>query len=82
MQEAIINTCESTVAAYGLNALSGSDGSVDVKENVQEVCKTYKVGDDLVFTGTFAATFDPEKVVNEEEPASEEPASQGEEVKA
>lgn len=62
LQEAIIQTCESVVSAYDLKSLSGSDGSVDVKENVQEICKTYKTGDDFVFTGTFSATFDPEKV--------------------
>jgi len=72
LQESIINTCETAVAAYGLKALSGSDGSVDVKENVQEVCKTYKVGDDLTFTGTFAATFDPEKIPEDSDEESSE----------
>eukprot|EP00816_Leptocylindrus_hargravesii_P004635 CAMPEP_0196819358 /NCGR_PEP_ID=MMETSP1362-20130617/70197_1 /TAXON_ID=163516 /ORGANISM="Leptocylindrus danicus, Strain CCMP1856" /LENGTH=216 /DNA_ID=CAMNT_0042197813 /DNA_START=73 /DNA_END=723 /DNA_ORIENTATION=- len=81
LQEAVIQTCESVISAYGLKALSGSDGSVDVKENVQEICKTFKTGDDFVFTGTFAATLDPEKVntaaeiiaeLEEEVPATEE----------
>lgn len=62
VQEGIIKTCEAAVEAYGLQALKGSDGAVDVIEDVKDICKGYKVGDDIVFTGTFRGTFDPEKI--------------------
>ena len=77
VQEGIINTCESVVEAFGLEALKGSDGSVDVKENVKDICTGYKVGTDISFTATFKATFDPEKRPvddAEEETDSEEEA--------
>jgi Bacterial trigger factor protein (TF) len=58
VSEAIVRTCQSAVDAYGLKSLSGSDGEVDVREDITEMNKSYKVGDDLYFTGTFKATFD------------------------
>jgi FKBP-type peptidyl-prolyl cis-trans isomerase (trigger factor) len=61
IQEGIIKSCEMAVKAYGLKALSGNDGSVEVHEDMQEVSKIYKLGDDLPFTATFQAVFDPEK---------------------
>lgn len=77
VQEGIINTCESAVEAYGLKALKGSAGSVDVKEQVKDICAGYKVGTDIPFTATFKATYDPDKNASivgsvEEETAEEE----------
>ena len=69
IQEGIVNTCESAVEAYGLKALKGSDGSVDVKESVKDMTTGYKIGSDLTFTATFKATYDPEK--RSEEPEEE-----------
>ena len=61
VQEAIIKTCESAVGAYGLKSLPGSDGSVEVHEDIKEICSGYKIGNSVEFTATFAATFDPAK---------------------
>jgi hypothetical protein len=76
IQEGVIKTCESAVAAYGLKALPGDAGSVEVHEDIQEICKGYKIGDPVKFTATFKATFDPEKIakqnVEEEEEEEEE----------
>lgn len=72
VQEGIIKTCEAAVAAYGLKSLSGSDGSVEVHEDIKEICKGYKVGTDIEFTATFPATFDPEKSAVVEEVNAEE----------
>ena len=69
VQEGIIKTCEAAVEAYGLKALSGSEGSVEVHEDVKDICKGYKVGTSVSFTATFKATVDPEKQVEEEEEA-------------
>jgi len=66
LQEGIIKTCEAAVAAYGLKALAGSDGSVEVHEDIKDIAKGYKVGTSVTFTATFKATVDPEKVVKEE----------------
>ena len=81
VQEGIINTCESAVEAYGLVALKGSEGSVEVKENVKDICNGYKVGDDIPFTATFKATYNPEKRPEvEEETEEEESDTETEEV--
>lgn len=69
VQEGIIKTCEAAVEAYGLKALSGSEGSVEVHEDVKDICKGYKVGTSVSFTATFKATVDPEKQIEEEEEA-------------
>jgi hypothetical protein len=61
VQEGIIKTCEAAVKAYGLKALTGSDGSVEVHEDVNEISKIYKIGDNVPFTATFLAVFDAEK---------------------
>jgi hypothetical protein len=61
VQEGIIKTCEAAVKAYGLKALAGSDGSVEVHEDVNEISKIYKIGDNVPFTATFLAVFDAEK---------------------
>mmetsp|Transcript_24707 Transcript_24707/g.68206 ORF Transcript_24707/g.68206 Transcript_24707/m.68206 type:complete len:225 (-) Transcript_24707:102-776(-) len=59
VQEAIVQTCQSSVDAYGLKSVSGSDGEVEVLEDIPEVAKAYKLGDDLQFTATFNAIVDP-----------------------
>jgi hypothetical protein len=52
VQETIIKTVEAAVAAYGVTSISGSDGNVEVNEDVTEMCKGYKEGDSLQFTAT------------------------------
>ena len=59
VQESIIRTCQSAVDAYGLKSLSGSDGEVEVNEDIPAVAEKYKLGDDLQFTATFNAVLDP-----------------------
>jgi len=76
VQEGIIKTCEAAVAAYGLKPLSGEAGSVEVHEDIKDICKGYKVGTSVEFTATFKAIFDAEKQIKEvefpEAPAEEE----------
>mmetsp|Transcript_87126 Transcript_87126/g.251281 ORF Transcript_87126/g.251281 Transcript_87126/m.251281 type:complete len:216 (-) Transcript_87126:24-671(-) len=59
VQEGIIQTVQSAVDAYGLKSISGKDGEVEVLEDIPEIAKGYKVGDDIQFTATFKAIFDP-----------------------
>ena len=61
VQESIIKTVEAVMDAYGLKSLPGSDGELDVNENVDEMSKGYKIGDPLQFTATLNAVIDPEK---------------------
>jgi hypothetical protein len=61
IQEAIIKTVEQAVKAFGLKSLPGSDGEVEVLEDVKEMCKGYKDGTSLEFTATLKCVFDPEK---------------------
>lgn len=70
IQETIIKTCETVVSAYGLKALSGSDGSVEVHEDIKDICKGYKIGNSAQFTATFKAIFDPDQ--EQENPMVEE----------
>eukprot|EP00531_Pseudo-nitzschia_arenysensis_P011301 CAMPEP_0116141876 /NCGR_PEP_ID=MMETSP0329-20121206/14609_1 /TAXON_ID=697910 /ORGANISM="Pseudo-nitzschia arenysensis, Strain B593" /LENGTH=214 /DNA_ID=CAMNT_0003637075 /DNA_START=37 /DNA_END=681 /DNA_ORIENTATION=- len=60
VQESIVRTCQSAVDAYGLKSVSGSDGEVEVLEDIPEVAKTFKLGDELEFTATFNAVEDPQ----------------------
>merc|ERR1711976_729906 len=53
VQEGIIQTVQSAVDAYGLKSLSGSEGEVEVLEDIPEIAKACKVGEDLQFTATF-----------------------------
>lgn len=66
VQEGIVKTCEAAVQAYGLKSLPGSDGSVEVHEDVKTISNGYKIGDSVQFTATFPAIFDPENVQDEE----------------
>lgn len=54
--------------AYGLKALPGSDGEIEVQEDVKDMAMGWKEGS-LTFTTTFSAIFDPEKAAPE--PADE-----------
>ncbi|VEU40673.1 unnamed protein product [Pseudo-nitzschia multistriata] len=72
VQEAIVQTCQSAVDAYGLKSVSGSDGEVEVLEDVPEMAKAYKLGDDLEFTATFNAIVDPELAPAEDSSSSED----------
>ena len=67
VQEGIVQTCQSVVDAYGLKAISGSDGDIQVLEDIPEMAKSYKVGDSIQFTAKFNAIFDPEKKTDTEE---------------
>mmetsp|Transcript_899 Transcript_899/g.1982 ORF Transcript_899/g.1982 Transcript_899/m.1982 type:complete len:216 (-) Transcript_899:83-730(-) len=58
IQEAVIKTCEASLEAYGLQSLQGSQGEVKVNEDMQEVCKGYKLGNDIPFTATYKGKFD------------------------
>mmetsp|Transcript_119775 Transcript_119775/g.346195 ORF Transcript_119775/g.346195 Transcript_119775/m.346195 type:complete len:205 (-) Transcript_119775:191-805(-) len=62
VQEGIVQTVQSAIDAYGLKTISGKDGEMEVLEDVAEIAKGYKVGDDIQFTATFQAIFDPEVV--------------------
>ncbi|KAL7581043.1 hypothetical protein ACA910_005848 [Epithemia clementina (nom. ined.)] len=61
IQESIIKTVQAVVDSYGLKELQGSDGQVEVKEDVKDMSKGYKVGDSLQFTATLNAALDPQK---------------------
>lgn len=69
VQEAVIKTVEAGVEAYGLKALPGSDGEIEVQEDVADMAKGWKTGDSLTFTTTFSAIFDPEKASADAEEA-------------
>lgn len=60
VQEGLIKTIEQAVAAYGLKSLAGSDGEVEILEDVQAMCKGYKDGESLKFTATLKAAMTPE----------------------
>jgi hypothetical protein len=69
LQEGIVKTAESVVAAFGVKALDGSAGDMQVKEDMQEVLKGYKLGDDISFTATLKCEFDPTAKVADSAPA-------------
>eukprot|EP00980_Cylindrotheca_fusiformis_P013648 scaffold3513_cov102-Cylindrotheca_fusiformis.AAC.9 len=72
VQEGIIQTVQSAVDAYGLKSISGSNGEVQVLEDIAEIAKDYKVGDDIQFTATLNAIFDPEQVAaKDDKPADD-----------
>lgn len=58
VQEAIIKTVQGVMDAYGLAAISGSDGEMNVHEDVEDICKSYKVGDNIQFTASINAAFE------------------------
>uniref|UniRef100_A0A7S2VB02 Trigger factor ribosome-binding bacterial domain-containing protein n=1 Tax=Entomoneis paludosa TaxID=265537 RepID=A0A7S2VB02_9STRA len=69
VQEAIIKTVQAVVDCYGLKELEGDDGKVEVKEDLEDICKGYNVGDPFQITATINAAYDPAKqpAVSEEE---------------
>lgn len=74
VEESIVRTCQSAVDAYGLKSLSGRDGEVNVNEDVSSLAKVYKLGDDVQFTATFNAMYDP-AVAKKKDVQSNEDAS-------
>eukprot|EP00527_Entomoneis_sp_CCMP2396_P007793 CAMPEP_0198144556 /NCGR_PEP_ID=MMETSP1443-20131203/16433_1 /TAXON_ID=186043 /ORGANISM="Entomoneis sp., Strain CCMP2396" /LENGTH=221 /DNA_ID=CAMNT_0043807963 /DNA_START=71 /DNA_END=736 /DNA_ORIENTATION=+ len=61
VQESLIKTVRAILDGYGLKELAGDDGKVEVKEDVADMCKGYKVGGSLKFTATLNGSYDPEK---------------------
>lgn len=70
VQEAIIKTAQAAIDAFGVKALEGSDGEMEVKEDVAVMSKLYKTGDSLKFTATVNGAYDPE-VARPEEASSD-----------
>ena len=64
IQEGIIKTVEQAVKAYGLTSLPGSEGEVNILEDVKEMCKGYKEGMSLEFTATLNCAMDPSRVMS------------------
>lgn len=62
--------------AYGLKSLSGSDGEVQVHEDVKEIAKTYKTGDSIAFTATFNAGYESATTAGSEESMPSEGAEE------
>lgn len=58
MQQLFVLLGEASLEAYGLESLPGSEGSVNVSEDIQEICKGYKLGADIPFTATYNGKFD------------------------
>lgn len=58
MQQLSVLLGEASLEAYGLESLPGSEGSVNVSEDIQEICKGYKLGADIPFTATYNGKFD------------------------
>mmetsp|Transcript_38111 Transcript_38111/g.53696 ORF Transcript_38111/g.53696 Transcript_38111/m.53696 type:complete len:228 (+) Transcript_38111:117-800(+) len=61
VQEAIIKTVESAIDAFGLNSLPGSEGEVNVLEDVKDMTKGYKDGESIKFTATLKCAMEPEE---------------------
>ena len=72
LQEAIVKTVEAAVEAFGLKSLAGSEGEVNVKEDIEQMAKQYKkIGESVQFTATLNACYDPEKTKEEDTSATE-----------
>lgn len=52
VQESLIQTVKGAIEAFGLEPLPGSDGKLEVHEDVKEICSNYKTGDTIPFTAT------------------------------
>mmetsp|Transcript_27536 Transcript_27536/g.75834 ORF Transcript_27536/g.75834 Transcript_27536/m.75834 type:complete len:234 (-) Transcript_27536:267-968(-) len=72
VQEAVVKTVQAVVDGYGLKELEGNDGQVEVHEDVKDICKGYKVGNDIQFTATLNAAFDPSKQLQTTETEDDE----------
>jgi hypothetical protein len=61
VQEGVIRTCQSAVDAYGLKSVNGSDGEVEVLEDIPEIAKSYNLpsNEGIEFTAYFNAIYDP-----------------------
>ena len=62
IQESIIKKVEQMVLDFGLESISGSDGQVQVHEDVSEMTKLYKTGTSILFTATLSARYDESKI--------------------
>jgi Bacterial trigger factor protein (TF) len=62
IQESIIKKVEQMVLDFGLESISGSDGQVQVHEDVSEMTKLYKTGTSILFTATLSAKYDESKI--------------------
>jgi hypothetical protein len=49
---------EQSLEAYGIESLPGSAGEVTVHEDIKDLCKGYKLGNDVAFTATYRGKFD------------------------
>ena len=67
IQESIIKKVEQMVLDYGLQSISGSDGQVQVHEDVSEMTKSYKTGTSILFTATLSARYDETKIRQQEQ---------------
>jgi hypothetical protein len=79
VKESIIKTVQAALNAFGLKELEGSNGEVEVKEDVAAMAKGYKTGDALQFTATVNGAFDAAKAVKPADEATEEVATATEE---
>jgi hypothetical protein len=82
IQEAIINTVQAAVDAFGLKGLEGDNGKVEVKEDVAEMAKGFKIGNSLLFTAVVNAAYDPEKKQQPQPQALDETTAASEEAEA
>lgn len=57
VQEGIIKTVESAMEAYKLESIAGSNGQLEVLEDVEAMSKQYKTGDSIQFTATLNAVY-------------------------
>jgi hypothetical protein len=76
VQEAIIKTCQSIVESYGLLSLPGTEGEVKVHEDVDTICKKYKIGDTIQFTASINAMYDPNMILQQQQQQQKEAISQ------
>jgi hypothetical protein len=52
VQESLIQTVKGAIEAFGLEPLPGSDGKMEVHEDVKRISNGYKIGDSIPFTAT------------------------------
>lgn len=67
VQESLIKTVQAGIGAFGLEALPGSDGKMEVHEDVAQISKMYKTGMSIPFTATVCCKYTTEAVEKQEE---------------
>mmetsp|Transcript_18605 Transcript_18605/g.20733 ORF Transcript_18605/g.20733 Transcript_18605/m.20733 type:complete len:226 (-) Transcript_18605:136-813(-) len=65
IQEALTQSTENTIRAFSLKPLLTGDGQVEVKEELVDFSKGYKLGTNCEFTATLNAVFDPDAITPE-----------------